>query len=107
MAAGLRARHHTQCHHHVTQTSQRNQQPCMYGWMENGSRRGSVVLDPSSPSGKLPRDVVNIPASHWLEWMPARLEPCGQEQVYPPGLRRHRWLHTSLQGFDTMRGRIS
>lgn len=41
------------------------------------------------------------PASHSFSLKLTREEPCGQAQVYPPGRRRHRWLHTSLQGFTT------
>lgn len=42
-----------------------------------------------------------LPASHSLESNSTGEEPCGQAQVYPPGRRRHRWLHTFLQGLET------
>lgn len=42
-----------------------------------------------------------LPASHLLESNSTGEDPCGQVQVYPPGRRRQRWLHTFLQGLGT------
>lgn len=42
-----------------------------------------------------------LPASHSLESNATGEDPCGQAQVYPPGRRRQRWLHTFLQGLGT------
>lgn len=42
-----------------------------------------------------------LPASHSWESNSTGEDPCGQAQVYPPGRRRQRWLHTFLQGLGT------
>lgn len=64
-------------------------------WMQSQMTVGLVRADGLGESCRW-----RLPASHSVAsvWE----EPWGQAQVYPPGRRRHRWLHTFLQGLGTM-----
>lgn len=44
---------------------------------------------------------MSLPASHSVTLPSINLEPWGQAQVYPSGLRRQRWLQTFLQRLGT------
>lgn len=44
---------------------------------------------------------VLLPASHSVVLPSIKLEPWGQAQLYPPGLRRQRWLQICLQRLGT------
>lgn len=44
---------------------------------------------------------VSLPALHSVMLPSTKVDPWGQAQLYPPGLRRQRWLQIFLQRLGT------